>query len=89
MISVEESLDDFGKPRFVIKTDKFKSDFIVKKSNNGFSFFEVAVSKGKVPKELEGSYSTAYIALDAVKHYVKKSKPSASVRRDKNYEENH
>lgn len=88
-IKVEESLDEFGKPTLLICTPKFKADFIVKKSNDGFSFFQIVTNKGRVPKELSGFYTTLYNAKDSVLSYINKSKESATVRRDKTYEENH
>lgn len=87
--SVEESLDEWGKPILKIKSPKFKQTFTVRKSNNGFSFFEVAVQKGKVPKEIGGTYTTLYKAQDALLSYIDRSKESLITRRDKTYEENH
>lgn len=88
-IEIEETLDDFGKPTLSISSPKFKGKFIIYKSNDGFSFFKVKMTVGKVAKELEGAYSTMYKAKDAVEFYINKSKASPSVRRDKTYEENH
>jgi len=88
-ISVEEGLDDWGKVTLTVSSPKFNHKFSVNKTNDGFSFFEVGVTKGKVPSELSSRYTTAYLAKDAIVTYINKSRESPSVRRDKNYRENH
>lgn len=88
-ITVKETLDEFGKPRFIISSPKFKADFIVKKTFDGFSFFEIKTTKGSVPAKLSGSYTTFSKALSDVKNYVASKQPSLTVKRDKTYEENH
>jgi hypothetical protein len=88
-IKVEETIDDNGSPRLIFTTPKFKAKFIVRKSNDGFSFFEVAVDSGRIPAELGGKYTGLSQASQEVKKYIKKSKETKSVKRDRTYEKNH
>lgn len=73
-----------AKPKVTISDpDKFKHDFVVHKSNDGFVFYQVSVTKGKVPKQLSGLYSRMENAVKDVVEYINHASPSATVIRDK------
>jgi len=62
----------------------------VRKSLDGFIFFEVHVEKGKVPGELSGKYTSLDSAKKAIQVYLNGITPSKTVRREafgKDYEE--
>ena len=81
-MNVEKTYDEDGQVKYEVKSDKFNTFFTVHKSNDGFVFYEVSISKGKVPKSLSGFYTKPEIALKALKEYIRKAKPSKSVQRD-------
>lgn len=64
--------------------DKFNHTFVVKPTNDGFVFYEVTVSKGAVPKQLQSKYSRMRNAVKDVTNYIENSKPTPTVRRDLN-----
>jgi len=67
---------------YTISSPKYKADFIVKKSNDGFAFFDVQMSVGQLPRELTGKYTSAEKGLEAVKRFLRKAKESKNARRD-------
>lgn len=74
-----------AKPKTVITDpEKFAHEFTVTRSQDGYVFYVVQVSKGSVPKELSGNYSTMDHAVKAVLKYVELAPVSKTVRRDKN-----
>ena len=77
-----EFIEDIRNQRCVCKTEKFNSDIIIQKSNDGFIFFEIKFTKGSPPAELSGSYSSILKAKQAVEQYVKNRKETPTVRRD-------
>ena len=85
-MDVKEVIDSEGSVRFIVKSDKFKATFEVKKSNNGYAQFEIGVSKGTPPKALQGVYTKADYALEALKRHINNSKNSLAVSRDKRYD---
>lgn len=73
----------YEKPQLTITSDKFNHSFTVKPTNDGFVFYCVNVTKGNVPNALKGNYSTMRQAKEAVLEYIRLSKPSQTVERDK------
>ena len=51
-----EFIENTAKQTCVCKTDKLATDIHIRKSNDGFIFFEFHFEKGLVPKELSGKY---------------------------------
>ena len=91
-VNIEEIMPktSAGKPMVVLSdTDKFMHNFVVEPTPGGFIFYGVRVTKGAVPQELSGMYSTMKLAVQHVKKYIEDAKPSKSVTRDKKYEANH
>lgn len=81
-MDVKETLDANGKPYFEVKSSKYKNPFIVRKTNDGFAFFEVAVKGGKLPASLEGRHTTSTSAVQAIKAYINQMPETKTVRRD-------
>jgi len=77
------------KPKLTITSDKFNHQFVIRPTEDGFVFYEIAVTRGKLPLELQGKYSTMKRALEAVTKYEASAKPSKTKQRDIKYEENH
>jgi hypothetical protein len=73
-------------PTVEIDSDKFKHKFIVKKSEDGFAFWQVRVTQGQVPAALSAFYTTMEKAVDAVLEYERKAQKSKTVVRDEKFE---
>jgi len=85
---VKQLMDDNKKPYFKISTPKLNAEFIVRKGNNGFSFYEITSSKGAVADCLAGNWVGPDTALKAVEKYLNGlKKPSATVQRDEKRKE--
>lgn len=83
-MDVSETLDEMGSPKFIVKSEKFKSAFeVIKKFGSG-SFYMIKQTKGRVPDELSGVYTNHERALAALNTYCAKASVSATVRRDQN-----
>jgi|TARA_B110000259_G_scaffold186839_1_gene239097 hypothetical protein len=79
MVHFEE---DTANQRCVCKSDKFVSDIIIEKSIGGYRFFEIKFTKGVMPNELSGKYSSMKMAKIAVETYVRKKKKTKGARRE-------
>jgi len=62
--------------------DKCKQSLTIKKSNDGFSFVEIAADVGSLPKILEGKYHREVMAEKAILQYFRNMKPTVAVRRE-------
>ena len=67
---VEESLDDFDKPRFTVAHRKISSKFIVSKILGDYQFYRITKTEGTVPESLAGKYSGPDAALKAISNYL-------------------
>ena len=57
-IEINEELDTFGSPIIYIKDlEKSTSTYRVYKGQNGFSFYEIGIDRGSVPKALTSQYT--------------------------------
>jgi len=84
-VSVEEFVPDenyLGPPIFHLKSDKFKAEFSVSKSNDGYSFYEIKCTKGTLAKELESKFSSYQRAIDHFECWEQKQISSKAVQRD-------
>ena len=88
-VEVTELRDDFGKPLYRVKSDKFKAYFEVYKQENGYSFFGIRSSAPNMNPALEGSWTSPKDAIRHLISFIQQAKPSVSVMRDKKYEETH
>lgn len=69
------------KPSWTITDkDKTQAEFIVRKSRNGFSFFEVALSNGPTPAGLDGQFTKATHAIEAVTKYLHNMKVTQATK---------
>ena len=72
----------------VCKLDKLKEPLTIRKSKDGFIFFEIVTSKGKLASELSGKFSSIPAAKKAVEAYDRnKVYDSKAVRSEKFTEE--
>lgn len=72
----------------VCKLDKLKEPLTIRKSKDGFIFFEIVTSKGKLASELSGKFSSIPAAKKAVEAYDReKAYVSKAVRSEKFSEE--
>ena len=85
-IEIKEYLDSRGKTTLEFNTPKSKVSYFVYKTEDGFPFYGVKLSKGTAPKELAGRYTKLSWAKDAVISYLTKMPKSTTVKRDENTE---
>lgn len=82
-VEINEYLDTFENVRIDIKDpEKSKVTYSVCKSNDGFSFYEIRISKGNVPKELTSRYTKLDQAEQAVTKYLAKQPKSSAQKRE-------
>jgi len=90
MVSVEFDINYDNKTLKAVCPEKLSTPIHVRKSPDGFIFFEVHVEKGKVPGDLSGKYTSLDNAKKAIQVYLNNITPSKAVRREafgKDYEE--
>tara|TARA_B110000503_G_C7084765_1_gene386777 strand:+ start:1039 stop:1329 length:291 start_codon:yes stop_codon:yes gene_type:complete len=81
MAVIETTLDEFGKPQTkIFDSDKTQISYLVRKCRDGFVFYEIIPSAGKLISKLEGKWSRAVEAEKAVLHYLKIMKPTPRTR---------
>ena len=83
-VKTEEIIPNvLGKPKTIVTDpEKFNHEFIVRRTNDGFIFYEVAVTKGSVPSILSGVYSTMTHGVKEVVKYIEKASASKTKDRD-------
>ncbi len=86
-VNVEEFIDEDGKPRATIKTNKRNATYTVAKTDDGFAMFQILVSKGSLPKELSGLYTRLDDAIKALTHYIVSTPDSKAASRDKYFKD--
>ena len=64
----------------VCYSDKVTTALTIKKSNDGYIFFEIFSDKGMVPKELQGKFSSVGSAKRSVEEYMRKKLPSTAAK---------
>jgi hypothetical protein len=69
-----------------ITSSKHKAEFVVNKLRSAL-FFSVNTTKGVVPNELSGKYTSLDSAIHAVTQYIKNTKETFAVRSDRLHEE--
>lgn len=75
-----EFIEDTDNRRCVCKSDKFVSDILIQKANDGYIFFTVSFEKGSTPSDLSGRYTSMQAAKKAVSRYVSNSKETKAAR---------
>lgn len=83
-MDVEQTLDDFGKPFFTVQTDKAVEPYYIRKSNDGFIFYEIRTKSGKIAADLAGKYSSSVAALEALEKYVANKRITKEAKRNAN-----
>lgn len=84
-ILVDEFIDEDGNSRIVVESPKHTGKFVIRKTNDGFAFFEIKPTSGKTPQKLSGRFTRLDKALKAVKEYIRTAKYNTA----KKYERNH
>ena len=87
--TVETLYTSDGLPYYEITSPKTKQKYTVRKSNDGFCFYEVAVAKGNVPSVCEGKYTNPFNAIKTVQKFIETMRVSQTVERDAKYAERH
>lgn len=91
MVDVKEIFDreTDGFPRYEIKDpDKSGAVYTVKRLNKDYSFYEVTISQGSVPEELQGKYTKHKELVDRVLKYLEnKREPSTAYKAKKRFDE--
>jgi hypothetical protein len=80
-ITLTEKITPDNSIEVSIKSDKFKEPFVIKKSKDGFKFYEVTTTS-RVPPYLNGKFAGLNDAIKQVKEYIRRSKGSPQARRD-------
>lgn len=83
MVDVERKLDPEGKEILVVTTPKTNCTYYIQKSVDGFTFYDILVDHGSVPKGLSGKYTGPDNALKALTKHIHQMKDTATVKRDK------
>jgi hypothetical protein len=76
-----EFIEDTAKLTCICKSDKMVTPLTIRKSRDGFIFFEVVTEKGSVPEELKGKFSNMPSAREAVAQYFRTMPETVAARR--------
>src|SRR6056297_3511356 len=82
-MDVKEIMDETGSPMLVVQSEKNNIKYYVKKSNDGFVFYKIEVSKGSPPAKLQGMYTRMESAMKALKEYLRVAPKSQTKQRDR------
>lgn len=82
---IEKDVDFLGKSIWKVSHPKRKASYLVRRTNDGFIFYEVRNEKGTVPKELSTKFTSPKSAITAVVRYLEKTQESPAVSRDNKY----
>lgn len=78
------------KPTQIISSTKTKVKYRIAPLPGGFIFYGIStIDGGKLPVELQGSYTSMARALEAFQKYERVMEETPAVKRDRKYEENH
>jgi hypothetical protein len=69
-----------------VTSPKHKTDFVVGKLRSQM-FYQIATTKGTLPKSLGGKYRSLTSAVEAIQHYILTSEETFAVRSDRLHEE--
>lgn len=81
-MDVKEKTDDRGSPMLVVKTDKANAEYYIKKTNNGFVFYQISVNGGQIPESLSGMYTRMSTAKEHLLKYLDKMPKTKTKQRD-------
>lgn len=77
-----KTTDEFDRPMWICTTPKAKAKWYVKKSNDGFVFYEIKSEKNAVAKDLQGKFLRPTDALKVLKKYFERMPVSNALRRE-------
>ena len=75
-----EFIEDTVNQTCICRSDKLVTDILIEKSNDGFVFFKFRVTKGSVPQELSGKYTSINRAKEAVTAYLNRKSDSVAAK---------
>lgn len=81
-MDVKEKTDENGSPMLVVTTDKANVEYYVKKTNDGFVFYYISSSSGKIPDSLKGVYTRMAAAKEELNKYIHNMSKSKTKQRD-------
>ena len=81
-------LDARGMLHYTVTTPKANATYYVRKTEDGFSRYEIALSNGKLPQRISGYYTTADKGLEVLLDHIERMSLTSAARRDKMYLEN-
>lgn len=61
-------------PKTIISSDKYVGKFVVEKAIGGFIFYQVHLTKGAMPPQLKGNYTSMKSAVDSVREFLRTAK---------------
>lgn len=82
-----EFIEDPSKLTCICKSPKMIHPLNIRKSQDGFIFFEVVTEKGDLPAELKGRFSDMSRAKEAVAQYFRTMKETPAARRENFHQE--
>jgi hypothetical protein len=77
---IDESYDEFGKPKMSISCSKRKTPVHIVKKPGGSVLYCIKVEKEEVPQVLSGGYTRIETAMDAVIRYLDKAPMTQSIK---------
>jgi hypothetical protein len=77
---------DGSAPYLEVTSDKRAATYRVQKTQDGFALFKVAISKGALPKELTGVYTSPKLALKDIEFYLTYQTKSSTIKVKENRE---
>lgn len=81
-MDVKQYENDFEKAEFTVDSDKNTIVYTVKPEKLTGALYEIIPSKGKVPAQLEGRYTSANHAMTALKAYLAAQRTTRTRERD-------
>jgi len=82
-VQVTEYLDEFGRFAIKVHSPKYKTPFIIHKTEDGHAMYSIKGSLGLTSTALEGWFTSSDDALRHLKSFLRRSKDSDTVTRDK------
>lgn len=79
MVDVKEIHNE---KKAILTTDKRKESFTLEKDMSGYSSFIFKVSRGKVPEQLAGRYTSIQKGVEAFEAFDRSIKMSQAVKRE-------
>jgi hypothetical protein len=84
-VTVEEQIPSIHeRPTWRMTSDKFASTYTVRPTRDGFVFYEISISSGKLAPELSGKYSTTGKAIECFERWEQRQTKTPAKKRANN-----